>query len=130
MTIPNDKIKIKVENGWVSLEGELEWNYQREAARSVTSRLTSVRGVTNNITISSETADTLEQKDIEHALARNWSLNDRNVHVKVTGTKVTLTGIVNSAYQKDSASQIAWNAPGVKFVDNQLKVEYDYALID
>lgn len=130
MVIPNDKIKIKVENGWVTLEGELEWNYQREAAAAVTRRLMSIKGVTNSISIATETADALEQKDIEKALARNWSLNDRNIRVKVTGTKVTLSGTVTSAYQKDSASQIAWNAPGVLLVDNQLKVEYDYALID
>ena len=128
--IPNDKIKIKVENGWVTLEGELEWNFQREAAKTVTSKLMNVKGVTNNLTITSETKGDLEQRDIESALARNWSLNDRDIRVKVMGTKVILTGTVDSWYQKDTAGRIAWNAPGVFTVENNLVVEYDYAISD
>ncbi len=128
--IPNAKIKVKVEKGWVTLEGELEWNYQREAARAAVSRLHAVRGVTNNITIKSESKDAVEKMDIEHALARNWSLNDRNIRVKVTGDSVTLNGTVDSAYQKDEAGRIAWSAPGVSCVDNELVVDYSYSLAD
>lgn len=123
--VPNDKVKVKVEDGWVTLEGELEWNYQREAAKKSVNTLDGVTGVTNNITIKSETHDQVEKRDIECALERNWSINDDEIKVNVSGNKVTLNGTVDSFYQKDEAERIAWNAPGVWSVDNELVIEYD-----
>jgi osmotically-inducible protein OsmY len=79
--------------------------------------------VSNNITIKSEIQDHIEKKDIESALKRNWSIDDRDIKVNVSGHKVALAGTVNSWYQKDEASRIAWNAPGVWTVDNELVVE-------
>ena len=67
---------------------------------------------------------------MEKALARNWSINSQDIHVKVAGTKVTLTGTVSSWYQKDEAGRIAWNTPGIWTVDNELVVEYDYSYAD
>ncbi len=128
--VPNDKIKIKVEKGWVTLEGELNWNYQREAAKDAVRNLLGVTGVTNNIKIKSETHDAIEKMDIENALTRNWSVSDQDIRVKVDGSKVTLEGIVNSPYQKEEAERIAWNAPGVWNVDNLLAIEYALSLID
>jgi osmotically-inducible protein OsmY len=128
--VPSDKVTTKVEGGWVTLGGELAWNYQKEAAKRAVSKLKGVKGVTNNITIKSETLDAVEQKEIETALQRNWSINAGDIHVKVTGTNVTLSGTVNSWYQKDEAGRIAWNAPGVWTVNNDLVVEYTYPLVD
>ena len=128
--VPDDKVKVKVENGWVTLEGELQWNYQKEAAKNVVKNLVGVIGVTNNIIIKSLTNDEIEKKDIESALERNWSINANDIRVKVLGNGVTLTGTVNSWYQKDKAGRIAWNAPGVWKVDNELVIEQDYALVD
>ena len=128
--IPSDKVKVKVESGWVSLEGNLNWNYQREAAKKVVSKLIGVKGVTNNIKIESETNDEIEKKDIENALGRNWSMDDSDIQVRVSGHKVTLNGVVDSWYQKDEAGRIAWNAPGVWNVDNELKVEYSDDLVN
>ena len=123
--IPNDKVKVKVERGWVTLEGELEWNYQKEAAKDAVKNLLGVTGVSNNITIRPENQDSIEKKTIESALRRPWwSINDNDIMVKVSGNKVTLTGTVNSWYQKSEAGRIAWNAPGVWAVDNELVVEY------
>jgi osmotically-inducible protein OsmY len=120
--IPNDKIKVKVEKGWVTLEGELRWNYQKEAARDAVKDLLGVTGVSNNITIKSETRDLIEKKDIENALRRNWSVGCENIVVKDSDHTVTLTGTVKSWYQKDEAARIAWNAPGVWTVNNDLVV--------
>jgi len=124
LQVPNDKVKVKVEAGWVTLEGELTWNYQKEAAKKSVSNLVCVKGVINNITIKSETIDLIEEKDIERALARNWSLNDQDIRVKVSTNRVTLNGIVHSLYQKDEAGRIAWNAPGVCAVENELVIGF------
>jgi osmotically-inducible protein OsmY len=123
--VPADKIKVKVESGWVTLEGELEWNYQREAAKKAVAHLTGVKGVSNNITIKSESKDAVEQSAVECALERSWSIDDEDVDVKVKGNRVTLTGTVSSLYQKDEAGRLAWNAPGVYSVDNELLVDFE-----
>ena len=124
--IPNNKIKVKVEKGGVTLEGELQWNYQKEAAKDAVKNLMGVLWVSNNITITPETLDQIEKKDIESALKRNWSIDAKDIMVKASDHKVTLTGTVKSWYQKNEASQIAWKAPGVRMVDNELVVEYNY----
>lgn len=93
--IPNDKVKVKVEKGWVTLEGELAWDYQRESAKSAVRYLAGVRGVSNNIKIKSEVHDAIEQKDVEDAIARSSIVNNNDIHVKVSGNTVTLTGTVN-----------------------------------
>jgi osmotically-inducible protein OsmY len=128
--VPNDKVKVKVENGWITLEGELAWNCEREAARDAVKNLLGVTGVSNNIQIKSEADEAVEKADIESALKRNWSIYDNDIDVKVAGHKATLTGTVDSWYQKDEAGRIAFNAPGVWSVDNELLVDYDYALVD
>lgn len=128
--IPNDKVTVKVENGWITLEGEFNWNYQREAAERIVKKLAGVKGISNLISIKSETHDEIEKMGIESALARNWSIKEQDIHVKVDGTKVTLTGDVDSWYQKEEAGRVAWNAPGVVTVNNELVVEYDYSLVD
>jgi osmotically-inducible protein OsmY len=124
--IPSDKVKVEVEKGWVTLGGEVEWNYQKEAAKDAVKYLLGVTGVSNNITIRPKIQDLIEKKDVESALRRNWSINDRDIIVKVSGNKVTLSGRVNSWYQKTEAARIAWNAPGIWAVDNELVVESAY----
>jgi osmotically-inducible protein OsmY len=128
--VPNDKVKVKVESGWVTLEGELEYNYQSEAARDAVKNLLGVTGVSNNIKIKSTTMEVVEKADIESALRRNWSIYDNDIDVKVSGHKATLSGTVDSWYQKEEAGRIAFNAPGVWSVDNELIVDYDYSLMD
>ncbi|MEP7320416.1 MAG: BON domain-containing protein [Saprospiraceae bacterium] len=128
--VPNDKVKIKVENGWITLEGELEYNYQRDAAKNAIKNLLGVIGVSNNITIKTTTDEKVEKADIVSALKRSWSICDSDIEVKVSGHKATLTGTVDSWYQKEEAGRIAFNAPGIWSVDNELIVDYDYALID
>jgi osmotically-inducible protein OsmY len=128
--VPSDKIKVKVEKGWITLDGDLTWNFQKESVKNAVKNILGVTGVTNNITIKAESQNKIEKKMVEDALSRNWAINSDDIDVSVSGTKVTLTGTVGSLYQKDEAGRIAWNTPGVWTVDNELEVEYDYALID
>ena len=77
--VPKDKVKVKVEDGWITLDGELPWNYQKEAAKNAVNYLSGVKGVTNNIKVKSETHDEIEKEKVESALNRNWSLNSKDV---------------------------------------------------
>lgn len=129
-SVPKDKVTVKVENGWVTLEGELPWNYQKEAAQNAVYYLRGVKGVTNNIKIKSEIHDEIEKKDVESAISRSWAINDSDISVSVSGTTVTLTGVVDSWYQKEEAGRIAWSTPGIWHVKNELAVEYEFSLID
>lgn len=128
--VPNDKVKVKVENGSITLEGELEYNYQRDAAKDAVKNLLGVTGVSNNITLKSTPEEKVEKTDIESALKRNWSIYDNDIDVKVSGHKATLTGTVDSWYQKEVAGRIACNAPGIWSVDNELIVDNAYSLMD
>jgi osmotically-inducible protein OsmY len=123
-SVPKDKVTVKVENGWLTLEGELPWNYQKEAAKSAVNFLAGVKGVTNNIKIKSNSHDAIEKKDVEDAIGRSWSIDDSDIKVAVSGTTVTLSGTVNSWYQKEEAGRIAWNTPGIWHVKNELVVDY------
>lgn len=123
--VPADKLHVKVENGWVTLDGDVQWNRQKDAARNAVKHLAGVKGVTNNITIKPNAHDALEKMGIEQALIRS-SIDERDVQVKVAGSKVTLSGRVSSIYQRDEAGRIAWNAPGVQTVDNELVVDYSF----
>jgi osmotically-inducible protein OsmY len=124
--IPSGKVKVTVEKGWVTLDGQLHWFYQKEAAKEAVKNLLGViRGVWDNMTIKSETEDQIETHDIESALRRNWSVGDKVIKVEVSSHNVKLIGKVKSWYQKEDAGRIAWNAPGVWTVDNELTVESD-----
>jgi len=123
--IPNDKVNVKVEDGWVTLTGELEWNYQKEAAKKTVSNLVGVKGIVNNIMIMTLSKDRTEKEGIENAIERDGRIDNRSIEVEVVHNTVTLKGIVDSWYQKKETERIAWNAPGVKQVQNDLIVDFD-----
>jgi osmotically-inducible protein OsmY len=125
-SVPDSKIKVTVDDGWVTLEGTLHWDFQREAAKNAVRYLTGVRGVINKMKIESEVDDEIEKGRVEEALRRNWAIESDKVHVRAHGTTITLSGIVTSLFQKEEAEHIAYKTPGVWFVDNQLVVEHDY----
>ncbi|REC63745.1 ornithine aminotransferase [Chryseobacterium pennae] len=125
--IPENKIKVIVENGQVTLEGDLQWDYQREITQNAIRYLSGVKGVINHIKIISDIIDDIKQKDIEHAMNMNWALYNNDIHIQVSGATVILTGTVNSWHQKEEAGRIAWKTPGVKHVDNRLLVDYEYS---
>ena len=128
--VPSDKVKATVENCWVTLDGEVSWNYQREAAKKTAGNQEGVKGVINHIKLKSESKDILEKEAVEQALARNWSIDMSGINVEVSANVVTLSGTVNSIYQKEQAERLAWNAPGVWAVNNQLVVEFEYSYMD
>lgn len=120
--IPTEKINVKVEDGWVKLDGTVGWNYQKVASEHSINHLAGVKGVTNLISIRSESKDSLEERAVENALERNWAIDAKNVKVEVDQNNVKLSGMVHSLYQKDEAERLAWNAPGVCSVENNLAV--------
>lgn len=129
--IPVEKIQVKVEDGWVSLLGELPWNYQKEAAKKAAHHVLGVKGLSNDIIVKSTGNDRLEKKSVEDALTRNGSIDNEAMMVSVSGNKVTLSGTAYSLSQKDDAGRLAWNAPGVWEVENLLKIyhpEKDFSL--
>jgi osmotically-inducible protein OsmY len=89
-------VKVTVEKRWVTLDGQLHWYYQKEAAKDAVKNLLGVRSVWDNITIKSETQDQIEKQDIESALRRNWSIGDKIMNVEVSSHNVKLIGKVNS----------------------------------
>jgi osmotically-inducible protein OsmY len=127
--IPADRVKVRVEEGWVTLEGELPWNFQKEAIQKTVKDLFGIKGITNLITIKAETQDAIEKKELHNAFRRNASLQAGKIEVKVSGTTITLSGTVASGYQKSEAGRIAWNSPGVSHVENALVVEYGHVLL-
>lgn len=123
--VPDSKINVTVKDGWVTLQGKLNWNFQREAALDATRYLVGIKGVLNELKIEAELREEIEKKSVEQALRRDWSIDADKIHVWASGSTITLSGIVNSIHQKDEAERIAWKTPGVWNVINELIVEYD-----
>ena len=122
-SIPDENIKVKVEKGWVTLEGNVNWNYQKEAAKNAIIKLMGVRGVTNNIKTRSDRNDEVRKNTIEKAIHNNAALQNDHIEVTVKNNDVTLSGVVNSFFEKEEAERIAWNTPGVWSVSNEIGVD-------
>lgn len=122
-SIPDEKIKLKVEKGWVTLEGNVNWNYQKEAAKNAVVDLIGVRGVTNNIMTLTNRNDAVKKTTIEKALSNNAALSHNHIEVSVKNNDVKLSGLVNSFFEKEEAEQIAWKTPGIWSVDNEIGVD-------
>jgi len=117
--VPRESVKVSVENGWVTLTGELSWEYQKRAAERAVRHLMGVRGVSDQIAIKHAVFESDVQGDIKAALQRQANQDAHGISVMVDGDSVTLTGTVNSWWERDLARRSAWNAAGVhKVVDN------------
>lgn len=120
-SVPKE-IKVSVEKGWVTLKGEVEWDYQRNAAKDSVTQLLGVAGVTNSISIKTKPQPSDIKFRIEEALKRSAENESRKISVAVDGKKVILSGEVQSISEVGDAGIAAWNAPGITNVENNLKI--------
>jgi len=120
--VPVDAVMVKVQKGWVTLTGNVEWQYQRTAAESAIRRLSGVIGVTNLIEVKPRIKPQNIKAKIMEALKRNAELEADSIRVTVKDDKVTLEGRVKAWFERGIAERAAWSAPGVKSVEDRLSI--------
>ena len=120
--VPTDSIQVKVEKGWVTLIGAVEWQYQKQAAESAVRQLSGVRGITNTIEIEPHVAASDVHQKIMDSLKRNAEVEADSIRVVVDNGKVILEGKVKAWYERNLAERAAWSAPGVKAVEDRLSI--------
>ncbi len=123
-SVPVDNIEVTVSKGWITLKGEVEWQYQKQDAERVVRRLLGVKGVANLITLKPSLMPSELKEKIEYALVRNVVTDAERITVDVQGSKVILKGTLRSRAEKDEAERAVWAAPGVTSVDNRLTISY------
>ncbi|MEO6211473.1 MAG: BON domain-containing protein [Gemmatimonadaceae bacterium] len=120
--VPNDKIKARIENGWVTLEGEVNWQFQRNSAERAMRYISGVKGVSNLLTIKSHASVYDVAQHIEEALRRSAEADSKKIEVAAINGAVTLTGTVRSWAERNDAEHAAWGTNGVTTVDDRLAI--------
>lgn len=121
-TVPHGEIKVSVTHGWLSLEGQVEWYYQKRAAEEAVRELMGVRGLTDRIEVKPRVRAADVKDKIEAALRRSAELDARRITVEATGGKIVLKGTVRSWAEHEDALNAAWSAPGVTRVEDHLSI--------
>jgi osmotically-inducible protein OsmY len=120
--VPKDRIKVKMSKGWITLEGTVDWQFQKTAAESAVRKLIGVKGVSNLVDVKPRVSKVEVKASIEAALKRSAELDANRIKVEADGDRVILTGTVHSLFEREEAERAAWKAPGVHSVDNRIKV--------
>ena len=123
--VQENKIKVKVEDGWVVLEGEVEWEFQRSAARHQVENLMGVKGISNNVKVIPRLNPSEIKQKINAAFHRSATVDSEKVKVAVDGNKVILSGKVRTYAVRKEAESAAWLAPGVMKVENIIEIDAD-----
>ena len=124
LPLASDGIRVVVNRGWVTLEGEVSWNYQRERAEKSARRAKGVKGVINSIQLKTAVAPSEVKRKIEEALRRSAELDAKSIQVQSRDGEVILRGKVRSWLERKEAERAAWAAPGVKRVENEIAVSF------
>jgi osmotically-inducible protein OsmY len=120
--IPPDHVKVKVSKGWVTLEGIVDWQFQKTAAEKAVRKLFGVLGVTNFVEVKASVSKFEVKAAIESALKRSVEVDANQIKVETDGDKVILRGSVRSWFEREEAERAAWRAPGVRSVDNRILI--------
>ncbi len=121
--VPAERIQVKVEKGWVTLKGEVDWEYQRQNAEKAVRPLTGVVGISNTLTLKPSVTPAKVADRIRDAMARHAEREAKHIEVMVSGSAVTLRGTVDSWAERNAAFGAAWSAPGVLSVVNEIRVQ-------
>jgi osmotically-inducible protein OsmY len=120
--VPEERIKVSVEKGWITLSGQVDWDYQRSQAVKAVRPMTGVIGVIDNIALKPQVAPANITARIQDALKRQAEREAKGIDISVNGSTVTLKGQVHSWAERAAAQGAAWSAPGITSVVNQLRV--------
>jgi osmotically-inducible protein OsmY len=122
LPISSENIKVLVKNGWITLEGEVEWQYQKQTAESALRRIKGVKGVINSILVRPRTQPADIKRKIQEAFKRNAEVDGDRIVVEANGGEVILKGTVRSWVEREEAERVAWSAPGVTKVEDRIVV--------